>query len=173
MDLATAHALVISGSMGAGKTTVLGEASDLLRLRQIVHAAIDLDALGLFLLQEAESEELHDRNLATVFRNCRQAGIGRFLIAAAIESRSELERVRRALEGAPVTICRLTASTSTMTERLRTREVGMRQQEFVERSGALDAILEANGLEDFRIANDGRSITDVAREMLHRANWLQ
>jgi hypothetical protein len=26
-------------------------------------------------------------------------------------------------------------------------------------------------LEDFTIANDGRSITDVARELLERAGW--
>ena len=34
------------GSTGAGKTSVLAEASDILAL-QIVHAAVDLDALGL------------------------------------------------------------------------------------------------------------------------------
>jgi len=33
--------------MGAGKTAVLGEASDILAQRQIIHAAIDLDALGV------------------------------------------------------------------------------------------------------------------------------
>jgi hypothetical protein len=31
--------------MGAGKTAVLAEASDILSLRDIVHAAIDLDVL--------------------------------------------------------------------------------------------------------------------------------
>ena len=39
--------LIVTGSMGAGKTSVMGEASDLLAQRQIVHAAIDLDALGV------------------------------------------------------------------------------------------------------------------------------
>src|SRR6266404_2571668 len=39
--------LIITGGMGAGKTSVLGEASDLLALRHITHAAIDLDAFGL------------------------------------------------------------------------------------------------------------------------------
>ena len=39
--------LVISGSMGSGKTTVLAEASDLLAAADIPHAAIDLDALAL------------------------------------------------------------------------------------------------------------------------------
>jgi hypothetical protein len=39
--------LVISGSMGSGKTTVLGEASDLLTMANILHAAIDLDYLAI------------------------------------------------------------------------------------------------------------------------------
>ena len=43
----TKSLLIITGTMGAGKTTVLCEASDILALRQIPHAAIDLDALGL------------------------------------------------------------------------------------------------------------------------------
>ena len=40
---ATTPLLIISGSMGAGKTNVLSEASDLLSLAGIAHAAIDLD----------------------------------------------------------------------------------------------------------------------------------
>lgn len=35
--------LVISGSMGAGKTTVLGQAQDLLKEAGVEHGAIDLD----------------------------------------------------------------------------------------------------------------------------------
>ena len=37
--------IVITGNMGAGKTTILAEASDLLTAGGIVHAAIDLDTL--------------------------------------------------------------------------------------------------------------------------------
>jgi len=39
--------LIITGTMGASKTAVLAEPSDLLSQRQIVHAAIDLHGLGL------------------------------------------------------------------------------------------------------------------------------
>ena len=44
---ATVPLLIISGSMGAGKTTVLSEASDLLAQADIPHAAIDLDWLAV------------------------------------------------------------------------------------------------------------------------------
>jgi predicted ABC-type ATPase len=39
--------LIITGTMGAGKTSVLAEASDILAKRRVTHAAIDVDALGL------------------------------------------------------------------------------------------------------------------------------
>ncbi len=43
----SAEVLVITGSMGAGKTTVMAEASDLLSAAGVSHAAIDLDALAI------------------------------------------------------------------------------------------------------------------------------
>ncbi len=158
--------------MGAGKTTVLGEASDLLCARRVVHAALDLDALGLLLLPEAQASDLHYRNLAAIFENCRRAGIERFLIAAAIENGAVLADLRRAFGDATVTVCRLIASLDTMADRLRTREVGLRQQEFLERSRTLEAVLAAAGVEDFRVVNDRRNVTDVARELLTRAGWI-
>jgi hypothetical protein len=43
--------------MGSGKTTVLAEASDILALGHIMHAAIDLDALGLAHLPSAANKD--------------------------------------------------------------------------------------------------------------------
>jgi hypothetical protein len=62
--------LIITGTMGAGKTTVLGEASDILALRHIVHAAIDLDALGLAHLPSATGNDaVMYKNLQAVSKN--------------------------------------------------------------------------------------------------------
>jgi len=168
----SAHVLVISGSMGAGKTTVLGEASDLLCERQIVHAAIDLDGLGVVLLPDDRAKALHHQNLAAIYANCRAAGIDRFLIASAIETADERRNLQQLFADATLTICRLTASTDTMTARLRTREVGFRREEYFRRVAILDRILTASGVEDFQIANESRNVTDVAAELLARANWI-
>jgi hypothetical protein len=164
--------LVISGSMGAGKTAVMGEASDVLSARGVVHAALDLDALGIVLLPEPLSRELHARNIAAIYNNCVEAGIESFLIAAAIESREVLDDLRRAMGNANTTVCRLLAPLDTMVARLQTREVGMRRQDYLNRARVLDAILDAAGVEDFRLANDVQSVTAVAREMLVRSNWI-
>src|SRR6202790_531799 len=59
--------LIITGTMGAGKTTVLGEASDILALRHIPDAAIDLDALGLVHIPSAPGNDVvMYRNLQSV-----------------------------------------------------------------------------------------------------------
>ena len=163
--------LVISGSMGAGKTAVMGEVSDLLLARGIQHAAIDLDMVQTPLLSDDQSHQLHLQNVTALFDNCRAAGIDRFVVAGAIENAAQLAELKSAANANRVIVCRLTASHQTMSDRLRAREPGVRREEFVERALHLDARLASAGVEDFAIANDGHSITDVATEMLERAAW--
>jgi ribose 1,5-bisphosphokinase PhnN len=165
--------LVISGSMGAGKTTVMGEASDLLMAREIQHAAIDLDAISLPLLPQPLSGQVYVRNLVAIAKNCRDAGIDRFLLAVALQDRADLAELRRAFDADAVTVARLTAPANTMAARLRAREPGMRQEEFVDRSRHLDGVLTTAALEDFSIDNDRRPVTTVAEELLARAGWIE
>jgi hypothetical protein len=100
--------LIISGSMGAGKTSVLGEASDILALRRISHAAIDLDALGLVLIESTSDhgDEMMYRNLQCVSANYAALGVTRLLLARAIESRAELERYRTVVSANHTVVCR-------------------------------------------------------------------
>ncbi len=157
--------------MGAGKTTVLGEASDLLTARGVVHAVIDLDALAAAGLPDHLCTELTYANLAAVWSNFRQAGVTRLLLAEAVESTDELSRIRAAIPDSTVVVCRLTAPLETMQRRLRTREPGMLQHTFVARARELDEVLARARLEDFCVANDNRSVTEVAAEVLKRAGW--
>ncbi len=96
--------LIITGTMGAGKTTVLGEASDILAQRRIPHAALDLDALGLAYLPSAEkSDEAMYQNLQAVCSKYASFGVKRLLLARAVENRAELELCRIAASVAGVT----------------------------------------------------------------------
>jgi adenylylsulfate kinase-like enzyme len=164
--------IVLSGSMGSGKTTVLGEMSDILCEQGAPHAAFDLDAVTTVLLPDAAAQEVNSRNLAAICRNVLAAGVVRLLVAEALETRSQFERIREALPGADITVCRLTASLATMESRLRVREPGMYQDRFVVRSRVLDERMAAAKLENFIVVNDGRSVTDVAREVLQCAGWI-
>jgi hypothetical protein len=166
------NVILLTGSMGCGKTTVLGEASDILLERAAPHAVIDLDAIGTVLLPGDEAQQLEFRNLSAIYGNFVDAGISRVLVAEAIESRDQLERLRQVLGRCQLVVCWLTAALDTMEHRLRLREPGMLQDRFVTRSRMLQEALEAASLEDFTVVNDRRSITDVAHEVLQRAGWI-
>ena len=158
--------LVISGAMGSGKTTVMAEVSDLLIAADIPHAAVDLDALGIVHPSDGGNEDLWFQNLQSVWNNYSRVGIRRLIIATALETIRDRERLRQAVPGAEIVVCRLRASLDTMQQRIRVREPGICQQKFVTRASELDALLDATNVEDFSIDNDRRSVTEVARDAL-------
>ena len=165
--------LIITGSMGAGKTSVLAEASDILALRHIVHAAVDLDALSLAHLPSAAATDgVMYSYLQSICRNYAALGVTRLLLARAMETRAELELCRNMVSAGKTTVCRLTAGIDTMQQRVSKRESGILQQEFVDRVKILEAILDRARLEDFSVVNEGRPINNVAKEMLIKAGWI-
>jgi hypothetical protein len=159
--------------MGAGKTAVLGEASDILSKRQVVHAAIDLDALGLAHLPAAAPGDgvMYD-NLRSICKNYAALGVQRFLVARALEDRAQLKLCRDIIPAVNTAVCRLTASIDSMERRVQLRDVGISQREYVARVAKLNAILDDVRLEDFAVVNEDRSLTDVALEMLVKAGWI-
>jgi len=168
-----ASLLIITGSMGAGKTSILGEASDILAQRQIAHAAIDLDALGLaYLPTGTTNDEAMYANLRSVSNNFAALGVTRFLLARALENRSELDICRGMVSASDTAVCRLTASIETMERRVTMRESGVSRREYVSRVAELNAILDHARLEDFSVINDNRSLPEVAQEILVRARWI-
>ena len=165
--------LVITGSMGAGKTRVLSEASDILRLQGVAHAAIDVGSLGLaFLPAAGGNDEVMYCNLRSVCNNYAALGVTQFLLARALENRCELDICRDIVSAADASVCRLTASVETMEARVKMRESGISHREYVSRVAELNALLDRSRLEDFVVVNEDRSLTEVAREMLVRAGWI-
>jgi hypothetical protein len=59
-----------------------------------------------------------------------------------------------------------------MQERVQGRELGTSQSSYVARVAELNSILNDAHLEDFSLLNENRPVTDVAHEMLVRAEWL-
>jgi hypothetical protein len=168
-----ADLLVITGTMGAGKSTVMAEASDLLERERIEHAAIDVDFLGLAYVESTPTN--HDAmyaNLECVCKNYARLGVRRFLLVRSVETREELERCRHAASAGTVVACRLTAGMPTLRQRIIRRETGILQSEYLARVETLNAILDVACLEDFAVVNESRPVTEVAREMLIRAGWL-
>jgi gluconate kinase len=164
--------IILSGSMGCGKTTVLGEASDVLSTHYIAHACVDLDAIGTVLIPEDVAADLVRRNLAGIYANFVSAGLSHVLLAEAVENRRDLDNLRGAMPEAEIVVCRLTAAFATMESRLRVREPGMNQAKLLARARELQQVLDAAQVEDFTVVNDDRSVTAIAHEVLERAGWL-
>lgn len=165
--------LILTGTMGAGKTAVMAEASDILSERNLVHASIDLDAFAVaHSTSVAANDEMMYRNLESVYRNCVDAGLKRFLLARAIEDRVQLNLIRSIVPAANTVVCRLTAGSEEVKRRVAMREQGMLQLELVARGEELNLILDRAALDDFTVVNENRSLTDVALEMLVEAGWI-
>jgi hypothetical protein len=159
--------------MGSGKTAVLAEASDLLGARHVIHAAIDLDALGLALLPgSVPVDDAMYENLRLVAANYSARGVERFLVARAMESREWVEHCIGAVGCGEATVCRLTARMEEMKRRVAAREPGLLREELTARVARLNDILDRARLENFAVTNENRSLTDVAMEVLIKAGWL-
>ena len=172
-ELITESLLIITGAMGAGKTSALGEASDILTLHHIAHAAIDVDTLGLASLSTTSgNDEVMYGNLRSVCNNYASLGVTRFLLARSLESPAELDLCRGIILATNTLVCRLTANIETMEQRVKERESGVSQREYVARVAKLNVILDRARLEDFSVSSENRSVTEVAHEMLVRAGWI-
>lgn len=168
-----AQLLIITGSMGAGKTAVLAEASDLLSLRNITHAAIDVDAVSLGHFPPATSNDfVMYENLHSLCKNYAALGVQRFILARALEDRSHLDQCREIVSATGTVVCRLTANVQEMERRVKGREGGLLQRQYFTRVAELNFILDLAHLEDFAIINEDRPITEVALEVLLKAGWI-
>ena len=93
-------------------------------------------------------------------------------MARAIEDFDELKTCRSAVSAKDTVVCRLVAGIETMEQRVRLRETGVSQRYYVARVAKLNDILDRARLQNFSVANEDRSPSDVALEMLVRAGWI-
>jgi CRP-like cAMP-binding protein len=96
------------------------------------------------------------------------------LVATNDRSLSELPRdeMRRLFSASNTVVCRLTASIEAMEQRVKLRESGVSQRDYVARVAELNTILDRAQLENFTITNENRPLTDVAHELLVKAGWI-
>jgi adenylylsulfate kinase len=102
-------ALLITGTVGAGKTSVAEMVGDLLSEAGVPNAVIDLDWLRRSWPSPAGDRfnlAMELRNLRPVARNYLDAGVVRIVLAGVVETRVDRDRYQDAL-GDPLSVCRL------------------------------------------------------------------
>ena len=163
--------ILIGGRSGAGKSTAAFALHDLLTAADIQHAAVEGDALDLA-HPVPWKHGLAERNLAAIWANYRALGYRR-LIYTNTMAILDADVLVRAMGDYPVlTSILLQASDETVASRLAGREHGDSLQRHIERSRDAAAQLERAAPDStHRIATDGRTPGDVARQILTLSGW--
>ena len=171
-----AEVVLLSGTVGAGKTTTAHALSDLLAAEGVPHAVVDLDEVRLLRPPPPGDPFQHEvelANLRDLARNYRAAGAARLLLAGVVEEAGEVARYRTALAGARLLLVRLVVDLDLAAERLRARHAHEPEALawHLHRVGELTAVLDAAPFEDARLDTTGRAPEDVAGEVLRLAGW--
>jgi adenylylsulfate kinase len=165
--------LVVTGPVGVGKSAVAGAVSTILDGEDVAHAVVDMDWLR-WCHPTPDGDEFHTalglRNLAAVWANYRAAGAGALVVVDIVETRSMVAEYERAVPGARVAVVRLHATLPTIHHRLEGRETGADLEWHRERAVELARIMDDQSIGDAHVDTEGKSIEEVAREVV--ACWV-
>ena len=167
-------ALVISGSVGVGKSSVAAEVGQILARRAIAHAVTGLDALTATCPRPPDDpfgSRLAIANLRDVWRNAAAAGARNVVIARVTESAEEVEAIRGAVSARPLVVCRLRADLATLQERIRQRESGSGLAWHLQRAAELAPLLDRRAPADHVVETEGRGSREIAAEIAERVHW--
>src|SRR5688572_29741754 len=121
----TVPVIVLTGTVGVGKSTIATVMHELLIERDVAHACVDVDWLCMsWPARGPWNSDVSLANLASVWTNFRQSGAARFIIVGVVESRGYLKHYEAAVPGAQIQVCRLTAPESLRKLRIAARDEG-------------------------------------------------
>jgi hypothetical protein len=168
----TVPVIVLTGTVGVGKSTIATVIHDILYDRAMPHACVDIDWLRMSWPERGSwNSDVSMANLAHVWATFRDSGAERLIIVDVVEHRSQLKRYDAAVPGASIQVCRLTAPEDVRKRRIAARDQGPSREWHLARTTELDALLDAADVADFVVDNGDRPMTDVATEVLVRAGW--
>jgi hypothetical protein len=165
--------LLLTGTIGSGKTAVASEIGLCLEEMNVPTAVVDLDWLGwLHVGADFKSvDELIAKNLSAVWPNFQSAGVRSLVLTRALGDQAGLAALKPALPQADFTVVRLTSPARIVARRLRRRDTGVILEEHLRASQAMTEAMDRLPIEDFRVENDDRPVRSVAMDVLSLAGW--
>ena len=167
--------VVITGTIGSGKSTIAGLASEILHDRGIKHGLIEVDWLeGVYPAPDPSdpySTAFAMKNLRALWPNFLEAGITRAIVTMTLENRQELNDLLAALGNPPdATVVRLEASQAVREERIKSREFGALRELFLAKTGDIEAKMRRYGIGDVVLENEEEPHRVVSR-LLEEIGW--
>lgn len=162
--------IVITGTVGVGKSTVMRALSEALEARGIRHAAIDQDALRMvhpYPDGEPFGATVGYRNLAAIWPNLVGYDVRLMIIADVVEDMaSSCAAYVAAMPGARVTVIRLVVPIPLILRRLERRESGAGLEWHQRRAPELHGIQERENVGDLVINVGERPPHKIAEEIM-------
>lgn len=161
--------LIITGPVGAGKTSAAEAVFDLLSTNKTPCAVIDFDWLTAAYPAPTDDRfnfRLGIKNLTSIIPNYLTLGIKLFIIPTVVENKAEIESFKELIKGTDIFVIRLSAEPATLHKRLDKREIGNLLDWHKKRALELIEMFESKQLENLIIDTENKSIGSIAKEIL-------
>jgi adenylylsulfate kinase len=133
--------LLLTGTVGAGKTSVAVEIGERLEAAGLPYSVIDLDWLCWISPAPAGGRSVHDvliEALAAVWPVHRAAGVQRLILARGLRDGAEIDSVRAAVPDVDLQVVQLVVDHDVVRRRLRERDTGAQLAQHLELLETLD-----------------------------------
>jgi len=160
------HVLVLTGGLGAGKTSVAVEVGEILSSLGTPVSVVDLDQLCWTApapWSGVAVDEVLAGSLAAILPVHAAAGVQRLVLPRLVRTPAEVEQLRASIGPASLVVVELTASETEREARVRSRDTGRTLADHLEEIA--DLVPEA-GVADQVVATDGRAVEDVAADVV-------
>jgi hypothetical protein len=168
-----AAAVLITGGLATGKTTVSMAVGDLLETQGLAGCVVDLDWLCWAWAPRLDSAGLHRLlcdNLRVLVPRLLAEGLNRLVLCRTLLEPDHIRDVRDAV-GVPMQVIRLTVSHEEAQQRLRQRDSGHALATHLAELGSFAAAAERAAIDASAVDTTGRATEVVANELLAIIGW--
>lgn len=168
-------AIIITGTVGVGKTTTMAALTAYLEDHGVSCAGIDMDALRWFYPHpegDRFGSSVGRKHLAYLAASYHELGIPLLVLADVVEQENDRSALAAAMPQYDVHVVRLRLGLDAVADRLRQREDPERLAWYVHRAPELEAIQDEAGVGDTIINIGDRSPREIANLLADQLHLL-
>lgn len=165
--------LLLTGTVGTGKTSVAAEIGEQLDDIGLRNAVVDMDWLGW--VNAGDDYDGYDllimQKLISVWPNYHSIGIEYLVLARGLIHREPVDLLKRTFPNSQIKIIRLIAAKETTQKRLSQRDRCETLREHISELDEMNQLMDKLHLENIIISTDGRSVEAIAAQITSMSGW--